>query len=430
MQAEPMRTERRAQPAHDHRRPNRCWIHSLRLLSRRLAVLAALVGACLTGGDALQAEEDVYLKDVPDYDWYSACFGTACGNLIGFWDRHGLPDFYKGPTENGVAPLTAWWPNQGIRSLWVSKAGRDGRPASQPGHEDDYYVRYESTAPDPYITLGRKEHTPDCIGDFIGLNQLKWTNMNGECDGNIDGYVFAYWDKTGAQRWNYTPSSAAGEPAVDLQSGLRAWSAYCGYEADTFTQMASFSPEVTQAGRGFQFADLKAEIDAGYPLLLMLQNPQEMYHAVGSMARANPEIHGMLVYGYHIDDGGTPYARVRTSWGTGDEFREWGYLNWTPSLGIFLSVRGVIGFHPKPRILSMQRQSGTLTLVWHGPSADLVNAMAGMTFRRHWYVVERSTALGTDPFVAVTPPSVDMSATIPVSSTGQAFFRVRIVGPQ
>ena len=40
------------------------------------------------------------LTDVPDYQWHAGCFGTACGNLMGYWDRHGLPDRIVG--ESGI----------------------------------------------------------------------------------------------------------------------------------------------------------------------------------------------------------------------------------------------------------------------------------------------------------------------------------------
>ncbi|RME93391.1 MAG: hypothetical protein D6766_08315, partial [Verrucomicrobia bacterium] len=151
---------------------------------RWLAVGCCVVGPGLT---ALRADANVYLLGVPDYRWYGGCYGTATGNLIGYWDRHGFPDFYTGPTAGGVAPLDDYGDHIGIRALWTSKAGRDGRPADLPGHEDDYYVEFESTAEDPYVTAGRPEHSPDCIGDFIGLSQKKWHNMAGECDGNLDG---------------------------------------------------------------------------------------------------------------------------------------------------------------------------------------------------------------------------------------------------
>ncbi len=104
-----------------------------------------LLGLLVLHGTRAQAAENVYLTGVPDYEWHQACFGTATGNLIGFWDRHGLPNFYTGPTAGGVAPLDSYGANKGIRSLWMSMAGRDERPADMMGHEDDYYVDYEST---------------------------------------------------------------------------------------------------------------------------------------------------------------------------------------------------------------------------------------------------------------------------------------------
>ena len=70
---------------------------------------------------------DVQLTDVPDYNWFAGCFGTASGNVAGYWDRHGFPDFYTGPTAGGVAPLSNCGTNIGIRSMWATKAGLDGR---------------------------------------------------------------------------------------------------------------------------------------------------------------------------------------------------------------------------------------------------------------------------------------------------------------
>src|SRR5262245_21380791 len=102
----------------------------------RLA-LAAIVAFCSIGALA-QAQSYVYIDDVPDYTWYAGCFGTASGNLMGFWDRNGFPDFYTGPTGGGLAPLETFSTgNKGIRSMWASKAGVDGRPANQYGHIDD-----------------------------------------------------------------------------------------------------------------------------------------------------------------------------------------------------------------------------------------------------------------------------------------------------
>src|ERR1044071_2178741 len=136
---------------------------------RNFLSLSFAFAAVVTFGNARGAE-NIILTEVPDYAWFAGCFGTASGNLMGYWDRHGLPDFYTGPTGGGLAPINTIGANVGIRSLWASKAGMDGRPAGKPGHIDDYWTffvndqtySYESTAPDPYQVAGRAEHQPDC----------------------------------------------------------------------------------------------------------------------------------------------------------------------------------------------------------------------------------------------------------------------------
>jgi hypothetical protein len=372
----------------------------------------------------VRAEENVYLTGVPDYRWHGGCYGTCTGNLIGYWDRHGFPDFYTGPTADGVAPLNDYGANQGIYSLWTSKAGRDGRPADQPGHEDDYYIDYQSTADDPCVTAGRPEHEPDCIGDFIGLNQKKWSNMGGECDGNIDGYSFVYWNRKGFRENNFQPSENAGLPAIDVQSGLRAWAAHQGYHADTFTQLAEFNPEVTAPATGFTYDDVKAEIDAGYPLIAHLQRKDNFHRALGDMERANPEIHAVLIYGYYVT-GDKQYARIRTSWGTGDNvLAEWRDTAW---LGLSMQVRGVVGFHPRPQIISSERNGNQLTLRWIGPDAEVYDQTTGARHRAHWYVVERASILAPDQFEAVSDPTTDREWTGTDCCPGNVFYRIKQV---
>ena len=372
----------------------------------------------------LRAETDVYLLEVPDYDWQYGCFGTACGNLFGFWDRNGLPGFYSGPTAGGIAPLDSREANAGIRSMWASQAGFDGRPDDKPGHVDDYWKYYESTAADPYATAGRTEHAPDCVGDFIGLNQKKWTDMNGECDGNIDGFSFVYWDQAGDRRLNHQPTNTLGEPVPDIQSGLGGWTRFRGYEAEVFSQLADFNPTV-QPGKGFTFDDLKGEIDAGYPVLLFLQEPQNS-RSIGGMPRANPDLHGMLAYGYGIGESGEQIVRYRTSWGDGGNYKPWSGTPWEA----FLPLRGVIGYHPKPKITKLEPNASSLMISWAGPSARLYDAVSGVTHAVHRYVVETSATLPPTDFYPVTGTNTAQQATVSFCACSPAaFFRVRLVSP-
>ncbi len=366
---------------------------------------------------------NVYLTEFPDYDWYYGCMGTASGNLMGFWDRHGFPDFYTGPVNGGVAPLKTVGSSIGIVSMWASAAGFDGRPENQFGHVDDYYIEYESTAPDPYITAGRTPHSPDCIGDFIGLNQMRWTNMAGECNGNIDGYSFVYWDTNGDRRVNFQPDSSAGTPAVDIQSGLRAWTRYRGYDCSVFSQLADFNPNVP-AGKGFTFDDFKAEIDAGYPVLFFLQQPDEMSRDIDSATNVNPIIHSIAAYGYYVADSGT-YVRFMTSWAAGPNvFASWGPQLWSANL----PVRGAIVYHPLPKIRQYSISHGNMSLQWDGPASDLYDSTLGTTRRVHGYVVEMSRSLKPPNFSVVSPVLLTESFTV-TNCPSPAFFRVKLVTP-
>jgi hypothetical protein len=394
-------------------------------------MVAALIGWLVPATSSWSAE-NVMLMGVPDYTWYAGCFGTASGNLMGFWDRHGFPDFYTGPTAGGVAPLDSGGANQGIRSMWATRAGLDGRPADQPGHIDNYWVfykddlskSYESTEPDPYLTAGRKEHPPDCIGDFIGLSQNKWTNLNGECDGNIDAMSFVLWEANGNKRVNFMPLQQ--EIAVpDIPSGLRNWVLSRGYESDAFSQLVDFNPSVPP-GNGFSFQDLKAEIDGGYPVLLYLQRYDQMFRSLPGMERANPVMHGMLAYGYYAGDDGAEYVRYKTSWGSSGQntLSPWSAVPWQADL----PVRGVIGFRPLPKITELVHKGGSLTIQWEGPASVLTNMVTRTATPLHWYQIEKATRLDPPDFVAITEPTDERRITLSDCCTDEAaFFRVRLL---
>lgn len=387
-----------------------------------------ILGVCLASQLPLLADHNVFITEVPDYSWYAGCFGTASGNLMGYWDRHGFPNFYTGPTAAGIAPLDSNGANQGIRSLWVSKAGFDGKAINEPGHIDDYWTSvvddssYESTSPDPYVTAGRKEHMPDCICDFMGSSQNKWTDLDGECSGNIDAFSFNFWDKEGHRRDNFTPVQN-GEPIRDIQSGWRAWTESRGNRANVFSQLADVNPNAP-AGTGFTFEDLKAEIDAGYPLMLFLQNPDEFSRPLANLPRANPHVHGMIAYGYVETDAGDRYVRYRTSWASGDfSFAAWGPQDFEAGL----ALRGIIGFRPLPQIKSISNEQDGIHVQWDGP-ASLVQ-INDVATNVHWYVLERSSTLDANSFVAVTAPSPNLQTTLPMGGDAHAFYRVRLVTP-
>ncbi len=412
-----------AQPAYTARENLMSLMH---LNQKQLGLILGSFLALPSHGSQGVAGSSFYLTEVPDYHWHAGCFGTASGNLIGFWDRHGFSDFYKGSTNKGLAPLNSNGSNVGINALWASQKGVDGRPGDKPGHMDDYYLDYEDTSPDPYTLLQRPEHAPDSIGDFIGLNQDKWQDLNGECDGNIDGYSFVFWDYSGAKRVNFTPSSDEGTPISDVQSGLRDWAGFCGYAAETFTQLSDFNPSIPSP-TGFSFEDLKAEIDSGYPVLLFMQDFTNYSRAFRGRNHTNPRIHGMLAYGYTISDDGTPFVRYRTSWASGNvNFSAWNSANWTPEGILNLPLRGVIGFHPKPKITSAMKTTQGLQLRWHAPKSILFDEFENTSKQVQIYIPERAFSLRDPHFEPVGSPTPDLETTIPFTPDRETYFRIRV----
>jgi hypothetical protein len=81
----------------------------------------------------------------------------------------------------------------------------------------------------------------------MGASQKKWTDLDGECAGNIDAYAFNFWEKSGAMRVNFTPPPLQGLPVRDVQSGLREWAKYRGYAANVSSQLVEFNPNVPRA---------------------------------------------------------------------------------------------------------------------------------------------------------------------------------------
>ena len=95
---------------------------------------------------------------------------------------------------------------------------------------------------------------------------------------------------------------------------------------------------------------------------------------LGDLPHANPPIHGMLAYGYYEDPTyGVRWVYYRTSWASGAGVRsQWNANRWQAEL----PVRGVIGFHPRPKVRSLSRQADSVTLAWDPSPSD---SLAGYT---------------------------------------------------
>lgn len=397
------------------------------------ALTNLLRGATLALGFAQLAAADtpanVWIQDTPAYNWHYGCYGAGSGMLFAYWDRNGYSNIYTGPTAGGVAPLVSSGTNEGIVSLWASRAGFDGRPTNQYGHVDDYYVAYKSTAPDPWIDARGVEHEPDCIGDFIGMNQDRWTNLNNECSGNRDAWAFNFFDTSGARRVNFQPTDDHGNAIPDVQSGWRAFAAWRGYDADSFSQLLELWPD-TPPGAGFTFEDLRREIDAGRPVLLHLQETN--YSRDGY----NPDIHAVLAVGYEITAGGARNVRVRFGWTANVntfDIKSWSntvYLSGDPPASPPLYPRGAIGLNFKSVVTNATIGDGVGTFQWLGPSGVVSNSVAKISWNAIWHVVEAAPAPDARYVpVSTAAPGRRVDFALPTNGPSMKVFRLRRLEP-
>ncbi|MCX6035203.1 MAG: C39 family peptidase [Chloroflexi bacterium] len=216
------------------------------------------------------ASASINVLTVPAYNWVFGCSAVSGAMIAGYYDRNGWPNMYAGPTNGGVMPLdnSSWgtWTDGSPYTyrnnpLVASMEGEDGR--TERGSIDDYWVKYFSTAPDPYITGDWTQHTwGDAIGDYMHTSQSAY--------GNKDAYSFFYdnWSNPAAPLTCDTIESSQLPP--DGTVGRKHFYEARGYTVtDCYNQFTDYGSQGYIPG-GFSFAQFKAEIDAGRPVMLNL----------------------------------------------------------------------------------------------------------------------------------------------------------------
>jgi hypothetical protein len=226
-----------------------------------------------------------YLDNVPSYSWCYGCSATSVAMQAGYFDNNGYPDFYTGPANGGVQPMTnAVWNAQASHTdtaeCPVSASAQNVDSRSIKGHADDYWSSYLSTV-DPYYGNWTQHVISDgqpCTGDYMGTNQ--WYNFQNE-----DGSTTFYNYTNGSPLYDYTGCEPGGR---DGCHGMRLF-----YEACGATVLSNFSQYIYGYNGntiGFTYAQFKTEIDNGNPVLIQVEG------------------HTMLGYGYN-DTGSLVYLR-------------------------------------------------------------------------------------------------------------------------
>ena len=203
---------------------------------------------------------------VPAFTWVFGCSAVSASMIAGYYDRNGFPNIYTGPTDNGMIPLTedsswgTWTDSAGDlypnNPLVASHQGLDGRGTF--GSIDDYWVSYLSNRSDPYIGNWEEHTWGDAIGDFMKTSQSAY--------GNVDGSTSFYLNNS-ATPLSCDAMKSSGIADEDGTYGRRLFYEARGYKVtDCYTQLTD-----NKRHGGFSFAQYKAEIDAGRPVLLNLQ---------------------------------------------------------------------------------------------------------------------------------------------------------------
>ncbi len=201
---------------------------------------------------------------VPTYNWVMGCSAVSAAMIAGYYDRNSYYKMYTGPANGGVAPLdnSVWekWTDKSGTSypnlpLAASRQWVDGRTTR--GSIDDYWIQYSSSDKDPYITGRWPQHLwGDAIGDYMKTSQS----------------VYSLPD--GATRFY---SSGSSSPLTCSQMAM--WSIRDDgtygrklfYEARGYSVAECYNQATDNRVRGgFSFAQYKAEIDAGRPVMLNL----------------------------------------------------------------------------------------------------------------------------------------------------------------
>ena len=284
-----------------------------------------------------EVEPEGTIANFPSYKWVFGCSAVSGAMISAYYDRNGYANMYTGPTSGGLMPLTdtAWptwsdgyetYPNN---PLIASHKNVDGRTTR--GSIDDYWVKYGSSANDPYITGGWTQHTwGTAIGDYMKTSQSAY--------GNTDGSTTFY-------NWTSKPDklTCADMVSNNIHTKDGTYGRKLFYEARGYTVTDCFNQKTDNNSGGFTPANFKAEIDAGHPVLLNLAG------------------HSIVGYGY---SGSTIYIRDTWDNDTGHIYT----MTWGGSYGgmTLLSVSVV-------RMVPAVTYTRYLPILWNPPPNPFQN---------------------------------------------------------
>jgi hypothetical protein len=348
------------------------------------------------------------LSNFPSYSWVFGCSAVSQAMIAAYYDNNGYPNLYTGPTNGGVMPASDMYAPYSGTYIWgqwydsvshpypnnpliASHNGVDGQTSR--GSIDDYWVSYDSSANDPYISGSWAQHTwGTAVGDYMKTSQSAYNN--------VDGSTHFYTYLSGSNPLTCSVMLSGGVADLDGTYGRKLF-----YEARGYTVTDCYNqPTDNYITGGFNLADFQAEIDSGHPVLI------------------NVTGHSMVGFGYN---GSTIY--IRDTWDSNPEHV------YSMTWGGTYDGRGLLGVsivHIQQPIV--KPSTFIKTAPGDGGMVQVSNQIlswesAGGTFKYEYCVDEtdngecNSTWLSNDVFTSVRLSGLDPDITY--------YWQVRAVNP-
>jgi hypothetical protein len=233
------------------------------------------------------------LPDTANYAWWYGCSPTSAGMMMGHYDRNGYNSlYYPNLVPGGVAEATTWGVPGGsalVDPVIASHGYQYDFYGNVNGSTDRTTFVYDTGGGTPANGYGysgedlaQPWHSFNCLGDFMGTSQ--------DAYGNSNGFTTFYYYTDGSPLNAYEmPGYGIADPSG--MYGIGEYVNYAGYSYNTLYNQYIDTLGLTY---GFTYAQYCAEIDAGRPVLIHIEN------------------HTM--YGYGYDNTTAPMVNVYDTW--------------------------------------------------------------------------------------------------------------------
>jgi hypothetical protein len=217
--------------------------------------------------------------------WYGSA-PTAAGMLLGWYDRNGFQNLMPG----GEAEICTY----GNPNALINRA------IASPGHINDYCRAGPGCFKDDLQT---PTHSDDCLADFMGSNQDRFGNVNGETEFHF------FTDNspcTQSDLYNLCPFIYA----CDGMCGIGDYITYRGYQTSNLYNQLIYGYGGISAG--FTFEQYKSQIDSNQGVLI---------HLINEFTGFTHTVYG---YGYGYDN----FGQILVNDSIGPNGQNPGYLSW------------------------------------------------------------------------------------------------------